>query len=283
MAEAGDAGVEGEKGAVVKAGPLLGFIRVHPPDRVQELLTAERFAFGAYLLTCIMPLLKAAQTVPHIGPIVVAIVNTMLHEAVVMYMAVISVIGILLAVAFSTVYGSVLPVFSTLLSAFQSIFLSPFIDTWTDAISVTSTGGMGELYGIGYILYATFTLNLLIAVMSDIYPKEREQSDSLWDEIITDGIENSLRDQAKARWIPQAFRSKNALANAALEIPYWDRTLLLHGKDGLKHWLKRGEGQDSESSEVSLRRFMEAKVSTLEGKLAELLGLMQNSAAIKAK
>jgi hypothetical protein len=252
--------------------------------QVQEMLTTERFVFGAYLLTCIMPLLKAAETVPHIGPIVVAIVNTMLHGAVVMYIVVISVIGILLAVAFSTVYGSVLPVYSSLMSSFQSIFLSPFIDTWTDAIAVTSTGGMGELYGVGYILYATFTLSLLIAVMSDIYPKEREQSDSLWDEIITDGIENSLQHQAKARWIPQAFRSQNPLATAAIEIPYWDRNLLLHGKDGLKHWVKRSEGgRENEASEASLRRFMEAKVSSLESKLTELLGLMQTSAAHKGK
>mmetsp|Transcript_11063 Transcript_11063/g.31433 ORF Transcript_11063/g.31433 Transcript_11063/m.31433 type:complete len:152 (+) Transcript_11063:3-458(+) len=139
----------------------------------------------------------------------------------------------------------------------MSLFLTPFIETWNVSQEVSTNGGLGFVLGVFYILYATITLNLLIAIVTDVYPKARMDSDSLWEEIITAGIEDTLR----------AAVHRDHSVKEALNIEVWSSQEVLEGRDGIKHWVPPEPG--------SVEREQVQRIAALESQLFTMTKLLE--------
>jgi len=127
-----------------------------------------------------------------------------------------------------------------------------------------------------YILFATIALNLLIAIVSDVYPRERKASDSLWETIVTQAIQDGLRLDNTFHKVDQE------------QIKVWDRKKVLLGKDGIKHWNKIDAVTVKAHDNLASTECVEAashtanlssRISGLESKVDALLAAIQSSAA----
>jgi len=195
-------------------------------SRVHRLLEMERRMFAVFFLLSMIPLLNAARTIPSIGPVVVALLGTMLDNAVIVYLMVVAASCFLLTLTFHVGFGVNVIEFSTAVSTFSNLFLTPFVESWSGVEGILQDSIVGSSLSVLYILFATIAINLLIAIVTDVYPNARKASDQEWEEIITDGIEDFLRDGMQHAQI-----DKNTLT-----IAFWNRELLLSGRDGIKHW-----------------------------------------------
>lgn len=208
----------------------------------QRLLEIERRFFAVYFLLSVLPLLKATQTIPSIGPVVVALLSTMTDTAVLIYLLVICTACFLLTLTFHVGFGISVTEFSTMISTFENLFLTPFVETWNGITHTGHSSYLGAVLYVFYILFATVSLNLLIAIVTDVYPSARSASDREWEEIITGGIEDNLRDH---------LHSKN-ISSTDLRIETWSEAKLLLGRDGRKHWSKtKAEESNEDPAELA--------------------------------
>ncbi|GBG24003.1 Ankyrin repeat domain-containing protein 1 [Hondaea fermentalgiana] len=189
------------------------FVSWHPHLRVLQM---ERRTVAALFFLSIIPLLQSARAIPNIGPVVVALINTFGNLAVRIYLVVVAAACFLLSFTFHVGFGSSVAAWSTVPGTFYSLFYTPFIETWDPYDTIGSESWSGIIAAACFILFATINLNLLIAIVTDVYPKEREASDSMWEQLVTAGIEMRLRAYNKRR-----FHLHTA------EISYWDPAKIL--------------------------------------------------------
>ncbi|GBG29206.1 Ankyrin repeat domain-containing protein 1 [Hondaea fermentalgiana] len=209
-------------------------------SQAYRLLEVERRFFAIYFLLSVLPLLKATQTIPSIGPVVVALLSTMTNTAVLIYLLVISTACFLLTLTFHVGFGISVSQFATMITTFESLFLTPFVETWDGIITSSHSSYLGAVLAVFYILFATISLNLLIAIVTDVYPSARAASDREWEEIITGGIEDNLRD----------LLHRQNISQKDLRIETWNEAKLLTGRDGRKHWVASDAVNDDEGCEA---------------------------------
>jgi len=234
---------------------------------VQNMILTERRVFAVFFIISMVPLLSASRTMPSVGPVVVALLNTMTHSAVLIYLMVVAVACFLLTMTFYVGFAGEVAVFSSVVSTFDALFQTPFIEAWDTMATVGAGSKLGTVLGLFYIIFATITLNLLIAIVSDIYPQSREQSDFLWEKIITEGIEQFLK----------ASISQKRTTRATLSIKYWTRYVLLRGKDGVKHWdaSKQNDSDVAEDFDP-----VATEISQLREQLEQITKVLQNMTSV---
>lgn len=195
-----------------------------------RLLQTERRTVAVIFLLSMIPLLRAARSIPDIGPVIVALTNTITNLAVGIYLLVVAAACFLLAFCFHVGFGSSVSPWMTFGSTFYSLFYTPFVESWDGLELIASTSWSGLLAAASFIMFATININLLIAIVTDVYPKEREASDSMWEQFITEEIESSLRTNRKHKHL---FRD--------LDINYWDSRKIIANMSNEAIYEKREE------------------------------------------
>ncbi|CAK9073272.1 Ryanodine receptor 3 (RYR-3) (RyR3) (Brain ryanodine receptor-calcium release channel) (Brain-type ryanodine receptor) (Type 3 ryanodine receptor) [Durusdinium trenchii] len=233
-------------------------------ESLHQWLQIERRVIATFFFLSMIPLLKTARTIPSIGPVVVALLNTMTNLAVLIYLLVVAVSCFLLTLAYYVGFGGDVGAWNTSGSTFYNLFHTPFIETWDGVEQIAQTSYSGIVLASMYILLATITVNLLIAIVTDVYPKERKASDSLWETIITQGIEYRLR----------VTQHKRVLNNPNAVVNDWPDNELLRGTDGIRFERPavsgeaEGRGTPNHTAEMKTVR---AEVTLLHERLESLL------------
>mmetsp|Transcript_41463 Transcript_41463/g.66631 ORF Transcript_41463/g.66631 Transcript_41463/m.66631 type:complete len:1976 (+) Transcript_41463:29-5956(+) len=240
------------------------------------LLMAERRVFGIFFFFAMVPLLNAARTIPSIGPVVVALLNTMTNSAVLIYMFVVGFACFLLTLTFHVAFGTEVETWGYLGSTYNALFHTPFIETWDGMQQIAQDNWIGLILSVFYIIFATISVNLLIAVVSTVFPEQQKQSKSLWQSIITQGIENKVRDSHFGK----------GYSTSSLAIDYWDEGTVLAGKDGVKHWFADSSHSPWSKEDTTEPPFptlsadpedsTEERLVRLEGKLDQLLASLSS-------
>jgi len=228
-----------------------------PLIEVAHLIQVERHLFSAFLFLCIIPIFHALKKVPSIGPVLVAIARTLTHNSVIVYLIIFAATCLLVANAFFIGFSHLMFEFENVLGTADLILRAPFIGVWDFTDNMTGSS-LGYFVSLIYLFIATIALNLLVAIVTYVYPLARRDSDKQWETLITAAIEDD-------------FSTKRGFVDgAALTITRSLREKLLQGMDGIKHW--KPSPVDVEEIEESNRiELLHQKISDLTLMVSELL------------
>ena len=205
---------------------------------MRTLLRREREASALYLLLNIMMLVPIMRYVPSIGPTVVALTNTVLNGTVLTFLFITTLVYLLSSFGYSAAFGADVSEFSSPWTAFIALFRMPFVEEWGKMDA--AQGWIYSLFWFFFIIISTVFVNLLIAIISDVYPSLRERSESEWETLITEHLERMMRKTV------YGFDKMHKMT-AFNEAVWKRRNRILKGLDGLKHW-KTSTGSASESA-----------------------------------
>ena len=156
-------------------------------------LRSERDWLSIMILFNGLAMIMNTQYIPLIGPLVFAIGTTIFHQDVLIFLVLYGLIMFIISVTFVISFGSELQNYSTLGESFMSLFHVPFAEQYDNVLfddaGSGDTDGGGEgirfLYSIMYLIIAMLTTNLFIAIVTQVFPQERERSTQNWDGNIT--------------------------------------------------------------------------------------------------
>eukprot|EP00299_Pterocystis_sp_00344_P012039 c5724_g1_i1.p1 GENE.c5724_g1_i1~~c5724_g1_i1.p1 ORF type:complete len:590 (+),score=124.53 c5724_g1_i1:437-2206(+) len=159
---------------------------------VSRIISAERDLIALLVVVAFVRMLNYLKTVPLIGPTVIAIVDTMTHPSVLIFGLVLFIFICAFSFAYTVALGWSVKNVSTVAVAFQTLYTTAIgLDFQFDARMKANT--------ISYILFFSFTIfnmlvlfNLLIAVISEVYPGKKHNSENNWRRMIYKAMESDL-------------------------------------------------------------------------------------------
>ena len=161
---------------------------------VRTLLEYERKLFALFFVLSLLPVFKYIRLLPSFGPVIVALFSTMLDSAVIVYLMVVALTMGCLSIGFHVAFNNDIPGFGSYFDTLKLLIFAPFVEAW-DSFQPTESEIITGLFPFAYYIVGTIIFNLLIAIVSDVYPKARQRSDFLWEKIITEEIEKNLRNR----------------------------------------------------------------------------------------
>ena len=170
-------------------------------------LRNERDWLSVLILVNGLALIMNTQYIPVIGPLVFAIGATIFHVDVLIFLVLYALIMLIIAVTFVVSFGSEFQYYSTLSESFMSLFNVPFAEQFDNVlfsnIGENEAEGSGDLirffYSMMYLLIAMMTTNLFIAIVTQVFPQEREKSTRNWDGNITKDLQQIERQRRLQR------------------------------------------------------------------------------------
>lgn len=161
---------------------------------VRTLLEYERKLFALFFVLSLLPVFKYIRLLPSFGPVIVALFSTMMDSAVIVYLMVVALTMACLSIGFHVAFNNDIPGFGSYFDTLKLLIFAPFVEAW-DNFQPTEAEIITGLFPFAYYIVGTIIFNLLIAIVSDVYPKARQRSDFLWEKIITEEIEKHLRNR----------------------------------------------------------------------------------------
>ena len=129
---------------------------------------------------------------PMIGPMVVAVVDTIKSQDVLLYMFIFLFFLLLFSMSFQIAYGTELDQFTQIDTALYALFKMPFAEEWQN-LDTPKARSLTTIYWILFLILSVLLLNLLIAIVTQVYPKKLALSEDVWKATITENMQLQLR------------------------------------------------------------------------------------------
>jgi len=160
----------------------------------------EEALVGLLILFHGLCLIEAVQMVPVLGPTLLAVILTLVHQEVLLYMAVVLAFLLVIAGGGVILMGTYVKGFQGVVQAFFRLFFLIFADFKDINLDSSSPEVVRDkllitiLYLVVIIFGITF-LNLLIGLVTDLYPAIRDDSLSRWEDNITQQMTRHMVDR----------------------------------------------------------------------------------------
>ncbi len=171
-----------------------------------------RVCFALLVVLLFMEILVNARLIPRWGPIVIGVIATMTHVAVVLYVLVLLFFLLMVGIVLQLLVGPVLENYGNLFQSFsqafrmlfdiESLFVQ-FVQTYefahVEATSVAQSSTVWvQILCVGLVfscwcIMCLVLLNLFISIITELYPKMRRQSETAWENLITGIMAHSTR------------------------------------------------------------------------------------------
>jgi hypothetical protein len=98
--------------------------------------------------------------------------------------------------SFQIAYGTELDQFTQIDTALYALFKMPFAEEWQN-LDTPKPRWLTTIYWAFFLILSVLLLNLLIAIVTQVYPKKLAQSEDVWKATITDMMQLNLRNQKR--------------------------------------------------------------------------------------
>ena len=129
---------------------------------------------------------------PMIGPMVVAVIDTIGSQDVILYIFIFAFFLLLFSMSFQIAYGTELAQFTKIDTALFALFKMPFAEEWQN-LDTPKARLLTTIYWILFLILSVLLLNLLIAIVTQVYPEKLELSEDVWKATITESMQLQLR------------------------------------------------------------------------------------------
>ncbi len=168
------------------------FIDLQQITAIEE---AQSVLMSLVLVLLWLRLCADLQIIPTVGPMIQAVISTMIHKRVIMFILFVLFFCFSFAISCVVYFGYHLEAFWTLDSAVWTIFTNNF-----DLVEMRSFSGepldynpMGVFFFIVMFIFITLTLlNIFIGLTGDVYNEMYSNSSSIWLKEVNDLMENNL-------------------------------------------------------------------------------------------
>ena len=169
-----------------------------------EAVRTEVDVIAVVMLFVFVRFVKYLQLAPGAGPVLVAILLTFIHGTVLLYLGIMMGVIIAFGVSFHVAFASENINFSTVWRSILSLFGTSFAEEF-QRIEQSEPRVLSTLFFVLFLIVAVLLVNVLIAIVSDQYPKEAHKAAQNWDALITHLMEQALSSSralaaADAKW-----------------------------------------------------------------------------------
>ena len=162
------------------------------------------------------------------------------------------------ALSFHITYGTEIEEFADILTSWDALFKMPFAEEWQN-MDTENPRPLTYLFYIIFLILAVLMLNLLIAIVTQVYPQKLSISDERWKTLVRDLLLKSLVHQRRLRKMTNISNANRQGASppgspsgrpekSTLESCLNDK-LILEGMDGYVFWRNSKGGESSTTSE----------------------------------
>ena len=102
------------------------------------------------------------------------------------------------ALSFHITYGTEIEEFANILTSWDALFKMPFAEEWQN-MDTENPRPLTYLFYIIFLILAVLMLNLLIAIVTQVYPQKLSISDERWKTLVRDLMQKALLHQRRLR------------------------------------------------------------------------------------
>jgi len=165
---------------------------------IGSMLRDEMDWLGVYMLLSGWALVYNMQFLPTLGPLAFAILNTARSFDVIFFLALYLLLLLFFGVIFTVLFGKESTLYVNILRSWVSLFRVPFAEDYDNVRFTTQTSSPTTWIHIAiiifYLIFSMFTTNLFIAIVTEVFPNERDRSQDEWSGRITKILRQNERD-----------------------------------------------------------------------------------------
>jgi len=196
---------------------------------------------------------------PRIGPMVVAVTDTITSHDVLLYIFIFAFFLLLFSMSFQIAYGTELDQFTRIDTAIFALFKMPFAEEWQN-LDTPKARWLTTIYWMIFLILSVLLLNLLIAIVTQVYPEKLELSDAVWTATITENMQLQLRLEERKRKSQDTSgdsggnggsgggHNEDSEENKITLAECLNKQLILEGFDGYNFWRGNNKMVEDETS-----------------------------------
>jgi len=145
----------------------------------------EKAIFAIVLLLCFLRGLKLLRIPPFTGPVTQSIMDSVKARTVLVFLTLFVLIIFSYSLAFSLAFGAELYDYRNIGSSFITLIRMAFGDINYDELEQANYV-LGPILFITFVFFVTLVLmNLLVAILSEVYMQSQSQNEAAWERYIT--------------------------------------------------------------------------------------------------
>lgn len=180
--------------------------------------------------------IKYLRLVPGWGPMILAVLRTIVDIDVLLYICVFFFLMLILSFSYVISYGVEIFTFSEILTTFFHLFCSAFNHGYTTVYNLDRRF-IFTFYFIVYVLLSAILVNLFVGIVSDVYPKVRHQSNINWEILMAEYMTDSTLSDQVYKNNRYKIRRRSIIFDLSEE-DYWSD--IMKGRDGVVYWTVNG-------------------------------------------